>query len=223
MCNRFEYVKQSFADYLTDFSEIGIPLRFDPSQRPNLEDRPDIRPTNQAYLFKPVDPADLSAGVTLERMRWGLVPFFSKAINPKFLCTNARSETVATTASYREPFRRRRCLVPASAYYEWTGEKGAKVKWRFSRADGRQMMFPGLWDRWNSPDGELQSFTMLTCAPGPDAANYHDRQPVVLDREHWATWLDLEADVTPLLCGTPAGGLTIERAPPEEKRVMADA
>lgn len=219
MCNRFKYEKASLDDYLTDFSELRIPLVF-PGGIPNIEPRADIRPTNRAWTFRPVDPANLSAGVAPVQCRWGLVPFFSKAIDRRFLCTNARSETVATTPSYRDPFKRRRCLIPADGYYEWTGEKGKKVKWLFTRADGKPMMFPGLWDSATIPNAEgeperLESFTMLTCAPGPDQANYHDRQPVILEREDWGTWLDLGADVTGLLKGSAAGSVVVALAPAE--------
>ncbi len=214
MCNRFKYEKATFADYDTDFSQLKIPLVF-PNGVPNIEPRADIRPTNKALIFRPVDAADPPAGVESVQLRWGLVPFFSKAIDRKFLCTNARSETVSKSPAYRDAFKRSRCLIPADGYYEWTGEKGAKVKWLFTRADGRPMMFPGLWDSATIDGDRLESFTMLTCAPGPDAANYHDRQPVVLEPKDWPTWLDLGADVTPLLCGSPEGLLHIERAPPE--------
>ena len=230
MCNRYKYVKATLDDYLTDFSELRIPLVF-PNGKPNIEPRADIRPTNRAWIFRPVDAADPSAGVEPVQARWGLVPFFAKAIDKRFLCTNARSETVATTPSYRDPFKRRRCLIPADGYYEWTGEttkgtrgaaNGKKTKWLFTRADGRPMMFPGLWDSATIPNAEgeperLESFTMLTCAPGPDQAEYHDRQPVILEQEDWGTWLDLGADVGPLLCGSAAGSVRAALAPAEEK------
>jgi putative SOS response-associated peptidase YedK len=216
MCNRYKYEKATLDDYLTDFSELKIPLVF-PTGVPNIEPRADIRPTNRAWFFRPVEPSNTLSGVEAAQLRWGLVPFFSKAIDRKFLCTNARSETVSKSPAYRDAFKRSRCLIPADGYYEWTGDKGAKVKWMFTRADGKPMMFPGLWDSATIDGERLESFTMLTCAPGPDAANYHDRQPVVLDPEHWPTWLDLAADVMPLLCGSPEGGLHIERAPPEVK------
>ena len=221
MCNRYKYEKATLDDYLTDFSELKIPLVF-PNGVPNIEPRADIRPTNRAWVFRPVDAAAPTAGVEPVQIRWGLVPFFSKAIDRRFLCTNARSETVATTPSYRDPFKRRRCLIPADGYYEWTGEKGKKTKWLFTRTDGRPMMFPGLWDSATVPNAEgeperLESFTMLTCAPGPDQANYHDRQPVILERADWGTWLDLGADVTGLLKGSAEGSVRVELAPPEVK------
>lgn len=222
MCNRYKYEKATLDDYLTDFSELRVPLVF-PNGIPNIEPRADIRPTNRAWIFRPVDAGDLTAGVEPVQARWGLVPFFSKAIDRRFLCTNARAETVATTASYRDPFKRRRCLIPADGYYEWTGEKGKKTKWLFTRADGRPMMFPGLWDSATIDGDRLESFTMLTCAPGPDQANYHDRQPVILERADWATWLDLSADVSGLLKGSAAGSINVVLAPPEDKREAAPA
>jgi len=222
VCNRYKYEKATLDDYLTDFSELRVPLVF-PNGIPNIEPRADIRPTNRAWIFRPVDAGDLTAGVEPVQARWGLVPFFSKAIDRRFLCTNARAETVATTASYRDPFKRRRCLIPADGYYEWTGEKGKKTKWLFTRADGRPMMFPGLWDSATIDGDRLESFTMLTCAPGPDQANYHDRQPVILERADWATWLDLSADVSGLLKGSAAGSINVVLAPPEDKREAAPA
>lgn len=223
MCNRYRN-RLGWTDYAEDFSELKIPLVFDPSRIPNLEPRDDIRPTNRAVVFRPVDAAAGAAGgLELAQIRWGLVPFFSKEISRKFLCTNARSETVATTASYREPFKRRRCLVPADGYYEWTGEKGAKTKWLFTAADGRWFAFPGLWDSATVPNadgepGRLESFTLLTCAPGPGLAQWHDRQPVILPRDRWADWLDLGRDPADLLVASPEGAVVVEKAPPEAAR-----
>ena len=217
MCNRYRLEHKTIDDFVRDFSELKIPLVFADGAVPNLPSRRDIRPTNKAVIFRPMDPISPSDGLEVVQARWGLVPFFSKAIDRRFLCTNARSETVATTPSYRDPFKRRRCLVAADGYYEWTGEKGAKTKWLFTRTDGAAMIFPGLWDSATIDGERLESFTMLTCAPGPDQANYHDRQPVVLEPEQWASWLDLSADVASLLNGSIAGSIHVEVAPPEIK------
>ncbi len=121
------------------------------------------------------------------------------------------SETVATTAMYREAYARRRCLVPASWFFEWTGPKGAKIMWRFARPGGETFAFPGLWDRADTPEGQIESFTLLTCAPGEDVAPYHDRQPVVLTPEGWDLWLDPTRDAGPLLRPGPAHSLEAER------------
>lgn len=218
MCNRYRHAL-GWTDYAEDFSELKIPLVFDPSRIPNLEPRLDVRPTNMAPVFRPVDADDLSRGVAFAELRWGLVPWWRRGAlkDFRFLGTNARAEAVSTTRTYKDAFARRRCLVPADGFYEWTGPKGDKTKWLFTRADGDWFCFPGLWERWESPDGPLESFTLMTTAPGPDAAPYHDRQPVILPREHWATWLDLAADVVPLLVHGPAGELRVEPAPPETR------
>lgn len=220
MCNRYRN-RLGWTDYAEDFSELKIPLVFpDPDRKANLQPRDDIRPTNRAPIVRPVDPDNPQAGVHIDEVRWGLVPWFHKGAlkDWKFLGTNARSETVTTTRMYRDSYARRRCLVPADGFYEWTGEKRAKTKWLFTRPDGGWFAFPGLWDRWDGPDGPLESFTLMTTAPGPDAAKYHDRQPVILERKDWARWLDLSEDPADLLHGSPEGDLKVELAPPERPR-----
>jgi putative SOS response-associated peptidase YedK len=144
-----------------------------------------------------------------------LVPFFHKGPlkAKRYLCTNARCETVATTAAFREPFKRRRCLVPACYYFEWTGEKGSKVKWKFT--DQAWFCMPGLWDRAETADGPIESFTLLTCGAGSDCEICHDRQPVVLRRERWTDWLNPTVDLAHALAPLPAGSIVVERAPLE--------
>jgi len=126
------------------------------------------------------------------------------------MCTNARAETVATTATFREPFKRRRCLVPATHFFEWTGQKGEKIMHRFTREGTDLFCFAGLWDGANTTDGRIESFTIITCAAGPDCAPYHNRQPVILQRDSWGAWLDLTADVSALLKPSPAGDIHVE-------------
>ncbi|HEY2179769.1 MAG TPA: SOS response-associated peptidase, partial [Caulobacteraceae bacterium] len=197
-----------------EFSQTRLPLIFPEGALPNLEPREHIRPTDNAGVIRPLDPAMPTGGVELASARWWLVPFFHKKSVREWkpMCTNARAETIATTAAYREPFRRRRCLVPATHFFEWTGEKGAKTMWRFTKAGADLFCFAGLWERAHTADGAIESFTIVTCAPGPDAATYHDRQPVILEREAWEAWLDLAADPTPLLRAGPAGSLEVARA-----------
>jgi putative SOS response-associated peptidase YedK len=146
--------------------------------------------------------------------RWDLVPWFWKQPikAKKFLATNCRSETAHTTAAFREAFRRRRCLVPANGFYEWTGEKAQKIKWRFTAFGAELFCIAGLWDRAETADGTVESFTLLTSAPGPDMRPYHDRQVVVLRPEDYGRWLDLESDVADLLIPPPEGTLQVVRA-----------
>jgi putative SOS response-associated peptidase YedK len=135
------------------------------------------------------------------------------------MCTNARAETVSTTPAFRESFRRRRCLVPATHFFEWTGDKGAKVMWKFTLTGAEIFCFAGLWDRAETSDGAVESFTILTRAAGPDCAPYHTRQPVILDRHDWETWLNLAADPAPLLdvgANEAGGRIGVRRALAEE-------
>jgi putative SOS response-associated peptidase YedK len=213
MCNRYGY-RAPISRLVDEFSQIRIPLTFPGGAVPNLEPREHIRPTDIAKIIRPLDASDPIAGVELVDARWWLIPFFhNKAIKDwKPMCTNARAETVATTATYREAFKRRRCLVPATHFFEWTGEKGSKVMWKFTKANSEIFCFPGLWDRAHTTDGAVESFTIVTCAPSPDCAPYDNRQPVILERDQWASWLDLDIDPAPLLRAGEAGAIAVERA-----------
>jgi putative SOS response-associated peptidase YedK len=120
VCNRYGYLApvSRLAD---EFSQIKIPLRFEDGAIPNIEPREHIRPTNHAPIIRPLDRNDPSSGVELVDARWWLIPFFHKKTVKEWkpMCTNARSETVATTAAFREPYKRRRCLVPATHFFEF--------------------------------------------------------------------------------------------------------
>ena len=121
MCNRYANTV-SYRQYVEEFSETRLPLLVPaPSNAPNLEPRADIRPTDHAPVLLPIE-----GGLELREMRWGLIPWFHKKTVKEWkpLTTNARSETIDTTASFKSAFARRRCLIPVSSFYEWTGEKG---------------------------------------------------------------------------------------------------
>jgi len=211
MCNRYGY-QAPIQRLIDEFSQVRLPIVFPEARIPNLEPRAQIRPTDPAPILRPLDPANPEGGLELVERRWWLVPWFHKgpAKAWKALCTNARAESLATTAAFKDPFRRRRCLAPATCFYEWTGEKGKKQMWRFARPDGGVFCFPGVWEKARTADGPIESFAIVTCAPGPDCAPYHDRQPVILELKDWGLWLDLDADPTPLLQPGVAGSLLVE-------------
>ena len=125
---------------------------------------------------------------------WGLVPRWAK--EPKGLI-NARAETVAEKPSFRDSFRRRRCLVPADGFYEWraAGQR-RKQPYAIRFAGDELLAFAGIWDRWLGASGEeLVTCALLTCPPNEAVARLHHRMPVVLPGEEaMATWLDPEAD-----------------------------
>lgn len=132
--------------------------------------------------------------------RWGLIPYFSKDTKGAFRCINARAETVATTASFRQPWKTgRRCLVPANGFFEWGTRPDGKQPFYFTSAEGSLLAFAGLWDTWQQPDGSsLLSDTIITTAPNGFVKRFHDRMPVILDEADYDRWLTA-GDVSDLL------------------------
>lgn len=197
MCNNYGR-RRGYRDYADQFSHIKIPLVFpDPSKAPNLPPQPDIKPTNQAPIFRRRDE-----GVEMVFARWWLVPWFYKGPLKEFrpATFNARSEGIATKSSFREAFKRRRCLIPADEWFEYTGPTGNKQRWQIAPRDSDWMCFAGIWDRAETSDaGTVESFAMVMQPAGSPLNTIHDRAPIVLPREHWATWLDLDADVSQLM------------------------
>lgn len=134
-------------------------------------------------------------GRRLTPMRWGLVPSWADdpAIGNRLI--NARGETLATKASFRTAFRKRRCLVPADGFYEWLKSPGGKTPIRIAPADGGLFAFAGLWERWADPAGdELLTFTIVTTDANEMLKPIHDRMPVILDRAAEGRWLDPDLD-----------------------------
>jgi putative SOS response-associated peptidase YedK len=127
----------------------------------------------------------------LSTMRWGLIPSWVKDPGIGYRTINARAETVATTPSFREPFKFQRCLIPANGFYEWKREGATKQPYCFEVNNGELFAFAGLWDRWKSPQGEVvESCTILTTIPNSLLADIHDRMPVILRPDDYELWLD---------------------------------
>jgi putative SOS response-associated peptidase YedK len=134
----------------------------------------------------------------LERMRWGLIPsWWSKPLKEMKLATfNARAETVATKPMFRSAFKRNRCLIPVSGYYERQDTPGAKQPWYFTARDGSPARtVAGLWDEWkDKASGEmLKSYTMIITEPNKFVAEVHDRMPGLLAEKDYETWLSGKA------------------------------
>jgi putative SOS response-associated peptidase YedK len=128
--------------------------------------------------------------------RWGLVPFFTKDMQDvKGLSTiNARAETIATAKTWREPVKKRRCLIPVNAFYEWPKEgKPPKQPYAFEMANGKPFAFAGIWDGWKDGEGHwLQSFAILTTEANELMSRIHPRMPVILHSHDFDRWLDRE-------------------------------
>ncbi len=171
--------------------------------------RYNIRPSEQV----PVVVADESGQRTVIEARWGLVPSWAKDIKIGYKMINARSETVAVKPAYRAAFKARRCLIPASGFYEWEPFAGAKRPVVFAPAEADALALAGLWEQWRSGDGEtMVSTTILTCAANDTVAPVHDRMPVLVDSENYQPWLtgDIE-EASSLL--RPADDHALIRAP----------
>ena len=191
MCNDYGN-RIPVSEYTEAFSEIRLPLTF-PTGAPNLEPRDDIWPTETAPIVRRTPEA-----AELVQLRWGFDPGRPKA--PPVI--NFRSDGRRFADS-------RRCLVPASHFFEFTGTKSPKSKWRFTKAGEDWFCFAGLW---RPAVGDTpQAFTILTTEPGPDVAPIHNRQVVILERTDWTAWLDLTRPETELLSALPAGSLHVEQ------------
>ncbi len=141
-------------------------------------------------------------------LQWGLVPFWSKDATAGARLANARAEGIAAKPSFREPFRKRRCVVPASGFYEWQTLGKLKFPWYFERRDGRPLALAGLWDHWRAPDGGiLETFSLLTTTPNEVVTRVHDRMPVILGDDALDAWLDPAVEdparLEPLLAPLP--------------------
>ncbi len=184
-----------------------------------LEDNYNVAPTDRVYAVR----AEAGHRV-LTSLRWGLIP--SWAPDPKIgsKMINARSETVADKPAFRTAFRKRRCLVPADAFYEWQKIEGVKAKqpWLIERVDGEPLVFAGLWEQWAPKDADgrwiddrrVESCTIVTTAANATMAPVHDRMPVMIAPRYWDDWLDPETDpslLTPLLAPGPEGVLVLRK------------
>lgn len=152
-----------------------------------LTSRYNIAPSQEV----PAIIADEETGRRLLRFRWGLKPYWSrdKAMGSGLI--NARAETVDTKPSFRNSFQRRRCLIPASGFYEWKKEGQQKLPYRIGLAGEDLFAFAGLWDSWVSSEGENhQSCAIITTTANPLVAQVHDRMPVILPRDSEDIWLD---------------------------------
>jgi len=156
------------------------------------------RNTQARYNVCPTDPIDTvvegDGRRELVTMRWGLVPrWWSKSLKDVKMATfNACAETGETKPFFRDAFKRTRCLIPVSGYYEWQNTPGGKQPWYFTARDGSPALtIAGLWDEWrNKENGEtLKSCTMIITEPNKFVAEVHDRMPVLLTEKDHEPWL----------------------------------
>ncbi len=156
-------------------------------EQPNFPPRFNVAPTQPVPIVRKDDDGQRHFVL----VRWGLVPSWAREVGAKPLI-NARGETVAEKPSFRNSFRRRRCLVPADAFYEWQARKdGPKQPYLIRRPDRAPFAFAGVWEHWQTPEGsELESCAIVTTGANATLKPIHHRMPVILDEADWETWLD---------------------------------
>jgi putative SOS response-associated peptidase YedK len=178
MCGRFTQ-RYTWRDIQDLYALVGAAR--------NLQAHYNIAPTDA------VDAVVSGDGVSkLVPMRWGLIPsWWKKSLKDVPATFNARAETVAEKPMFRDAFRRRRCVIPASGYYEWRRTQNGKEPYYISAAGGGVLSFAGLWDRWTDPQtGEvLMSCTIIVTAANAFTRPIHDRMPVLLEPAGIAAWL----------------------------------
>lgn len=143
--------------------------------------------------FQPVVRVNRATGQReIALMRWGLVPYWAKDVQIGYSTINAKAETITTAPAFREAIQRRRCLVPADAFYEWQ-QLGGKAKQSFAIAmkDGAPYAFAGVWERWkdNKTQQYLETFAIITTDANPLLEPLHDRMPVIIEPGDYERWL----------------------------------
>lgn len=221
MCNEYQ-LRVKRGEYDWQFSELKVPLTWADAEPNRRLDDP-FKPTNRAPIIRPVDPANPTAGLEGLDIRWWLVPAFHRGglRDWRNICTNASIERVDTAPTFRDAYKRRRCLVPLTSFIEYSEPEGwrkgqPKTRHEIGWASGEVRFFAGLWERSHPsdmPEG-LESFAFVTGPAGPDVAPIHDRQPAILTLEQGLQWLDLDGPGKAMLHDLPpAGAFTVVERP----------
>ncbi len=179
MCGRFTLTRR---DGRVLAAELGVPDDAFSDYRP----RYNIAPMQRHFIVttefenRKVVPA-----------RWGLVNRWAKDNSRASQCINAKAETVEARPSFRDAFKRRRCVVPADGFYEWTGPKSARRPMWIHRADGKLILFAGLYEDWfPEKDRPETTFTIITCEPNAVIRPIHNRMPVILEERAADDWMN---------------------------------
>jgi putative SOS response-associated peptidase YedK len=179
MCGRF-VLKATPAELITRF---GLDECVDLKPRYNIPPGTDIAAIRQSPEGKRV----------LHLLKWGLVPHWAKETSIGNKLNNARGESVADKPSFREAFKRRRCLIPADGFYEWKAE--GKLKQPYCISLPEPFAMAGLWESWKSPDGSnLRTCCVITTGPNAVMEPIHDRMPVIIAPADWGRWLSAPVD-----------------------------
>ncbi len=210
VCNRFTLTNTERA-----WLAAGLGIDVDDIPAGGIPPRYNIAPTDQHWIVRPKREER-----ELVPARWGLVNAWAKDRKRAAQQTNARAETLTERAAFREAFERRRCVVPADGFFEWTGPKTDRRPLWFHRPDGGLLLFAGLYESWWPAPGERErTFTIVTTGANGLMTPIHDRMPVILPDETVDEWLYPQQDTRTLaaLLVPPPGDLLV--ATPVSSRV----
>lgn len=162
-------------------------------ERFDLDECADFQPNSNISPGTDIPVIRLSpeGGRVLHLLRWGLIPHWAKDPGISNKMINARGETLREKPSFREAFKKRRCLIPADGFYEWKAEGGRKQPYYISLKSEDTMALAGLWESWKAPDGNvLRSVTIVTTEANELMRPIHHRMPVIVAPEYWQKWLE---------------------------------
>lgn len=204
MCGRF-YLDVPKDEFMAHYGLADTSLL--PPRRYN------IAPSQEILAIRAIDGGER----TVSLLHWGLIPSWSKDEKPHYSMINARAETVASKPAFRSAFKRRRCLIPASGFYEWQPQNHYKQPYAITMKEqdgGHPTLFSlaGLWEHWESPEGKVvESCSIVVTDANAVLKPIHDRMPVIVDPDNYTAWLDPENHDTDqlkkLLAPYPAGAM----------------
>lgn len=206
MCSRYALTSppEAVRAYFAHCNETAYPPRYN------------IAPSQPVLIVR----HDHARRREIALVRWGLIPSWSKDPAKLSMIINARSETAAEKPSFRGSLRHRRCIVPADAFYEWSGSASARRPHMLRPAEGGLMALAGLWDHWLGADGsEIETMAILTVPASASVSRVHDRMPVILPQSRFEAWLDTSSgrsgEAEAILAAAPEGRLEILQLSPK--------
>jgi len=177
MCGRFTLH--------TPESQIREAFNLEHTEPLGLKPRFNIAPSQDIPIVR-----EIESGHELTMARWGLIPGWSKESKTKYSTVNARIESVAEKPTYRTPFKRQRCLIPADGFYEWKVVNGNKIPHHIRMKDSNVFAFAGLWDHWEGEGQTMDSCTIIVMPSNEIMRPIHERMPAIIAPAHYDLWLD---------------------------------
>jgi putative SOS response-associated peptidase YedK len=199
MCGRFSLH--------TPESQIREAFNLDHTEPLGLNPHYNIAPSQQIPVIR-----DTETDREMVLAQWGLVPHWSKEPKTKYSTINARIESVADKPTYRTPFKRRRCLIPADGFYEWKVVNGNKIPHYIRMRDSSVFAFAGLWDHWEGEDGSIESCSIIVMPANEVMKPIHERMPAIIAPAHYDLWMDSRMtdkdEIMQYLTSAPSSQLT---------------